>query len=176
MTIQDTIDVAKVAVAALGGGAVVRLLQLRAANRLTDAKADREEATADATETHATAELIQAATQTVAATGPLLAAEIGRQASEVARLATELTELRAEMLRLMGQSTEDRVQIRILTSDLEQERARSARTDAYLIALRGWAADAVREIRHLDGTISDPPSPYDPPASPSVPAPRPPSD
>lgn len=174
--LADVLDVGKVLVGALGGGAILRVFQWRSQTRLVDAQADVQEATADATETEATAKLIAAATQTVAATGPLLSAEIARQSAQVDRLAAELTELRGEVLRMMGRATEDRVQIHTLSAELAAERARSARTDAYLVALRAWASDAVREIRRLDGTISDPPAPYDPPSPPPVPAPRPPSD
>lgn len=176
-TLQDAVDGAKVIAGAIGGGALIRMFQMRSQNRLTDARAGVEDAKADATGVHGTAELLAAATQTVAATGPLLAGEIARQSAQIDRLDAALTEVRSEVLRLMGQSTEDRVQIRILSAELEHERARTSRTDAYLVQLRLWASDAVREIRRLDGTISDPPfPPLDPPMPSPVPAPRPPSD
>jgi hypothetical protein len=155
-TLQDAVDVVKVLGGAVGGGAALRMFQLRAANRLTAAQANVEDAKADATEAHATAELIQAATQTVAA--------------------GELQEVRSQVLVLMGQATEDRVTIHTLRAELAAERARNTRTDAYLIALRGWASDAVREIGRLGGTISDPPAPPLDPPTPPVPAPRRPSE
>ncbi len=184
--LDDLIELGKIAAGAIVGGGGLKLLQLRAANRLTDAQADVQSATAEATEAHATAELIHAATQTVAATGPLLSAEIARQAGHVDRLDAQLVELRAEVVRLMGRSTEDRVEIltltartQALTDQLAAERARNTRTDAYLGLLRAWAGTAVREIARLGGTIADPPEPpLDPPAAfgPPVPAPRPPSE
>lgn len=174
--VQDAIDLLKIVGGAVGGGAFLRLLQLRSTNRLTDAKADREEAEADATESEATVKLIQAATGAVEVTGPFLMSQLQAIQAANERQAAELQEVRTEVWRLMGQATEDRVQILTLTAELERERARNTRTDTYLAALREWAADAVREIRRLDGTISDPPTPPLDPPSPSLPAPRRPSD